>query len=62
MNTNVEQSESPVLNWGKLVAAALVLGTSGGSAQILLADGSSEATDSRARTSTTVNLRGEFRF
>ncbi|MBP7667420.1 MAG: TonB-dependent receptor [Burkholderiaceae bacterium] len=29
---------------------------------ILLADGSSEATDSRARTSTTVNLRGEFRF
>ncbi|MCE3005086.1 MAG: preprotein translocase subunit SecE [Xanthomonadaceae bacterium] len=25
MNTNVEQSESPVLNWGKLVAAALVL-------------------------------------
>jgi outer membrane receptor for ferrienterochelin and colicins len=28
----------------------------------LLADGSSEATDSRARTSTTVNLRGEFRF
>ena len=28
----------------------------------LLADGSSEATDSRARTFTTVNLRAEFRF
>jgi preprotein translocase subunit SecE len=25
MNTNAEQSESPVLNWGKLVAAILVL-------------------------------------
>jgi len=28
----------------------------------LLADGSSEATDSRAKTTTTVNLRAEFRF
>ena len=28
----------------------------------VLADGSSQATDSRASTSTTVNLRGEFRF
>jgi preprotein translocase subunit SecE len=25
MNTNVEQSENPVLNWGKLAAAVLVL-------------------------------------
>ena len=25
MNTNVEQSDNPVLNWGKLVAAVLVL-------------------------------------
>ena len=67
------QGAKPVLDlnalWRMNADASLRLTVSNASAQrydsgstSLLADGSSEATDSRARTFTTVNLRAEFRF
>lgn len=67
------QGAKPVLDlnalWKLNPDASLRLTVSNASAHrydsgstILLADGSSEATDSRTRTFTTVNLRAEFRF
>ncbi len=69
----VRQGAKPVLDlnalWKLRPDASLRLTVSNASAQrydsgstIRLADGSSEATDSQARTYTTVNLRAEVRF
>ena len=59
---------APTMNSpGSTVSARLTLSNAGAQRYItgtttVLADGSSEASDSSARTYTTVNLRGEFRF